>query len=256
MGARPYRRCRLCLEEHLLCDSHLLPKSMFRILRSPLDKNPNPIVAGEGYYYPTSKQLSDYLLCEGCEQRFRRLGEDWVMANCYRDEQTFRIREILQSAVPLSDNKEIRIYSGASITELRMDDLVYFAISVFWRAAVHTWRVDGRGYGISLGPYEEPLRRFLRGETAFPDKFVLAVRVSSRPELLKTAHAPNTGNGRGFHFHRFVIPGLVFVLLSGGRIPTEHYTASTAPAQERYISIYPKSELADLNEVITLLQKS
>src|ERR1035437_3103718 len=256
MSARPFRMCRLCLEEHPLCDSHLLPKSMFRILRSPQDKNPNPIVAGEGYFYPTSKQLSDYLLCEGCEQRFRRLGEDWVMANCYRDDQTFRIREILQAAIPLSGNKEIRVYSGASLPELRMDDLVYFAISVFWRAAVHTWRVDGRRYGISLGPYEEPLRRFVRGETAFPDRFVLAVRVSNRPELLKTAHPPNTGNGGGFHFHRFAIPGLGFVLLSGGRISTENYTASTAPAPERYISIHPKSELADLNEVITLLQKS
>jgi len=78
-----------------LCNSHLIPASMYKTLRAPGKSNPNPTVFGDGYSYTTSKQVSDYLLCEECEQRFRSLGEDWVMANCFRDDKTFRIREML-----------------------------------------------------------------------------------------------------------------------------------------------------------------
>ena len=58
---------------------------MYKILREPGQTNPNPVIVGRDYAYSTSKQLTDYLLCEceECEQRFRRLGEDWVMVNCW-----------------------------------------------------------------------------------------------------------------------------------------------------------------------------
>ena len=104
---RPSGKCALCLEEHPLCDSHLLPKSMYRLLRAPNLKNPNPVhIVRSGTAYATSKQISDYLLCNGCEQRFRREGEDWTMAQCYRDNHTFRLRETLRASVALSNNPD------------------------------------------------------------------------------------------------------------------------------------------------------
>jgi hypothetical protein len=39
------------------------------------------------------------------------------------------------------------------------DKLVYFGMSVFWRAAVHRWHMPaGDPVPINLGPYEDPIR--------------------------------------------------------------------------------------------------
>jgi hypothetical protein len=98
MSKRPLRRCSLYLQDRLLCKSHLLPKAMYKTLRSKTDiQNPNPILIGGGVPHRTSEQAQDYLLCEECEDRFRRLGENWVLANCYRGGGTFRLRDALEA---------------------------------------------------------------------------------------------------------------------------------------------------------------
>jgi hypothetical protein len=132
----------------------------------------------------------------------------------------------------------------------------YMVDRSFFGASKNSKRTSPIAAGVDLGPYEEPLRRFLLGEIAFPDQFALSIRVSTLPELYQTAHAPASENGDGFHFYRFAIPGLVFILFVGSRIPKEYFAASTVPAPERYISIHPKSEMADLNEAIELRQSA
>src|SRR5579863_4191438 len=117
---RPTGPCALCREERLLCDSHLLPKAIYRLMRDPDLKNPNPVhVVRDGAAVATSKQITDYLLCEECEQQFRRCGEDWAMAQCYR-EGSFKLRESLRATTPLSANPNIQVYRGTDIpgTEL------------------------------------------------------------------------------------------------------------------------------------------
>jgi len=68
--SRPHAQCRLCGKEADLCESHLVPKFVFRWLkktgadafRPPLDPN---------------RKVKDgaklYLLCEECEGRFGRV---------------------------------------------------------------------------------------------------------------------------------------------------------------------------------------
>lgn len=214
------------------------------------------MVIGDGYSYTTSKQLKDYLLCERCEHEFHSRGENWVMANCFRDDKTFKIREMLQAAGPVNADPEIEIYSAGSIPQFEVKSLVYFAMSVFWRAAVHVWRVDGREYGISLGPYEEPLRRYLRGQSPFPDRMALIVRVPGKSELFPTAYPPQSNNQAGFHSHQFSIPGIVCLLLSGGRIPGEFFGASMAPAPECFILIDPRSDEDEIMRAVSLSKTS
>jgi hypothetical protein len=218
---------------------------MYKLLRGRNRRNPNPVhVVKDESAHATSRQIKDYLLCEDCEQRFRREGEDWTMAQCYRD-GTFLLRDTLRGIAPLSANPRISVYRGIEVPGI--EQLVYFGMSVFWRAAAHEWNVLGKDYQISLGPYEEPIRRYLLGETAFPDKVTLFVRVSDGEEkFLNLAYAPESGNRDGFHVHQLLIPGVLFLMLTGGRIPPNHYRSSTAPAPERFISIHPKSEENDL----------
>ena len=129
-------------------------------------------------------------------------------------------------------------------------------MSVYWRAAAHTWRLGGTDYRISLGPYEERIRRFLRGETPFPDDMALSVRISGADDYLDMAYAPQSQRYSGFYVHRFLIPGVLFLLQVGGLVPRRSFEISTAPAPERYIAIHPKSEMDDLMGMAAVVQST
>ena len=227
---RPVRPCGLCRTVRELCDSHLIPRAIYKILRDPIEPNPNPHHVGDGKDLQTSRQITDYLLCFECEQRLREVGEDWMTANCYRNEQTFRLRETLQEANPRSDNDKIQVYETASIPGLDTDALIYFAMSVIWRSAAHRWRLFGHTHKIYLGPYEERVRQFLLDPAVFPDKVALMVRVSSNPDTMKIAYVPHEANSHGFHFLKFAIPGVTFLAFIGGKIPSNIVQTNTAPS--------------------------
>jgi hypothetical protein len=87
----PQGKCRLCLQDRELRSSHLLPKSMYKLLRNDEFSNPNPFVHGPERSVQTSKQAQQYLLCHDCEQRFSKRGEAWVMSHCWRSVGEFDI---------------------------------------------------------------------------------------------------------------------------------------------------------------------
>src|SRR5208282_3621628 len=104
---------------------------------------------------------------------------------------TFLLRDTLRGMAPLSANPKISVFRGIEVPGI--EQLIYFGMSVFWRAAAHEWNVLGKDYKISLGPYEEPIRRYLLGETAFPGKVTLSVRVSDGEDrFLNLAYAPES----------------------------------------------------------------
>src|ERR1017187_6939585 len=177
------------------------------------------------------------------------------MANCYRGPNSFRIRDILQNANPLSTNRDIQVYETASIPDFNSDALIYFAMSVIWRAAVHEWSVNGEPYQIELGPYEERVRAFLLGRSLFPDRVALITRVSSHPTMLEIAYLPQHANKNGYQLFKFGIPGVVFMALVGGKIPQRDLSVSTSPAPQRYVSIYPKIEMRELFDLAEFVQR-
>lgn len=139
MSTRPTQECRLCLNVRPLCKSHFLPKAIYKTLRSSTSANPNPVVFGAGFRYQTSVQAQAYLLCEECESRFRKGGEDWVLANCLRPGGKFPLRDVLYKATPVWKDSKIRLYSCKSAPSIDPDSITYFALSVFWRATVYNW---------------------------------------------------------------------------------------------------------------------
>jgi len=253
MSRRPTLECRLCLNVRPLCKSHYLPKAIYKTLRSSTSPNPNPVVFGAGFGYQTSEQAQTHLLCEECEARFRNGGEDWVLANCLRPSGKFPLRDILYNATPAWEDNEIRLYSCKNVPRIAPDSITYFALSVFWRAAVHHWTIAGRPVSIELGPYREPLRTFLLGSAPFPRSTSLSVLVWARnAELMLN---PHSGNADGFHYHEFTIPGMAFMLFVGGRLQTEYLSMRLAPADEQYIVIYPKAEERHLAQLKKLYQR-
>jgi len=131
--------CALCRAVAPLCDSHLMPTAVFRLLRRLTGTNRHPIVFGPGYAYQTSRQMKAHLLCRDCEARFDQRGEKWVMANCHRGANSFKLRTAITSRPPDELWKDIRVYSLTNnpiLGQSAADMLVYFALSVFWRAGV------------------------------------------------------------------------------------------------------------------------
>jgi len=71
MAIMPIGECRLCEKTRELRDSHLMPKALYKITRkaAEADKQPNsnPVVITPAVALQTTKQVSDYLLCDQCE---------------------------------------------------------------------------------------------------------------------------------------------------------------------------------------------
>ena len=116
MRKRPFKQCALCLKEKLLCDSHLIPASIMRLMRTKNLRNQNPIIVSDTLHYTTSKPCMDYLLCEECEKRFSTLGEQWVAQNCYRGKSSFKLQEALLRTSPVTTLPDgVILYRGGSI---------------------------------------------------------------------------------------------------------------------------------------------
>src|SRR5262245_16715715 len=137
-------RCALCLKSGNLQDSHLMPKALYKYLRDRIDTNPNPVVATPEKTFQTSKQVTDYLLCEECEDRFNKGGERWVVENCWRSNTAFPLQAALLATLPIFTNgPDFTAYSGATTPAVNVGKLAYFAASVMWRASVHQWKQYG-----------------------------------------------------------------------------------------------------------------
>jgi hypothetical protein len=68
------------------------------------------------------------------------------MRHCYRGRGVFRLRAFLESINPSEVNPEIQTYSASSVPAIDIRRLVYFSTSVFWRASVQDWYVEGLRY--------------------------------------------------------------------------------------------------------------
>jgi hypothetical protein len=211
----------------LLAKSHFLPKAHYKIIRDV--PNGKSAFIGSGESVHTTRQVKKHLLCDDCEDRFNARGENWVHANSLTAGGSFLIRDALQRANPLGwaevngENgiEHIATYSGINTPGIEIDKLIYFAVSVFWRAAATDWDVCGRTlHRLPLGPYEGTLRDFLMDEGPFPEDATLVIFVASEEKPLRGACFPIGSKAEGKYFkYNFHIPGLGFALSLGKLIP-------------------------------------
>jgi hypothetical protein len=226
--------CKLCKEERELQESHFLPAAVYAQLRGATQQNPNPVLISNRNSIATSRQITGRVLCGKCEQRFSKFGEAWVLGNMARADG-FKIQDTVIASQPLGANETIAFYSSKSMPEIDMDALVYFSMSVFWRASAHIWRkISGPMEGIDLGPFEEPIRRFLLGDK-FPADTVILVSVWPTKEVLPAAYTPRRGKSPDCHFFNFLIPGLEFKLFTGRRIPDSLRAMCSHASSEKFL---------------------
>lgn len=236
----PARNCGLCGETGELRDSHLIPKSIYKRLRKAIEldgaKNPNPVVVSEEVTVASSDQVTDYFLCNRCEQRFNTGGEKWVAENCWQADGSFPIREILQAVKPAHVQRDgLQFHEAAGIDGIDVAQIVYFAASVFWRAAAHQFGpiLGTQPQQLVLGPYEDTLRAFLLGNGTLPKNVALIVTISSETDegANELALFPFLRNKKsGATEYAFVIPGIGFQLFVGKTMDKQLSSMSMASA--------------------------
>lgn len=234
----PIGPCRLCLQTKDLRNSHYLPKGAYKINRAPALKNASPVVLSDDQLLQSSAQLSDYLLCSDCEQRFGKNGEAWVLKNVPRNyREKFPILDTLNAETPLLVDGGTKLYAGAKVKSLDMEKMVYFAMSVFWRGAVHKWTSSLRSEApdVHLGAYEEPIRQFLLGTSPLPDDVAIWVLVCPNGSVLNAMLAPWEAHLPECSRYFFYISGLCFVLHFADKLPQSYRTTCAYHSPDKII---------------------
>jgi hypothetical protein len=190
-----------------------MPRALYRMARGSGKRgNQDPIVLTAKKSKQTSHQIRDYVLCRACEQRFSIHGEDYTMTLVTKRDGQFPLLEMLNAIAPTQNSVKSKVYSAAHTPTLDRAKIAYFALSIFWRASIHTWKEEsGERVTIELGKkYNEELRRHLLGEAPVPAHAFLMVAVCTDVESQKTFFVPNENTKvkdrsvgmevRGLHF--------------------------------------------------------
>jgi hypothetical protein len=224
---RPTGKCRLCGEVRLLCDSHYLPKGLYRTTGAGGSglKNPNPVMNINGVLKQISDQYRGFVFCQSCESLLNLRGETWVLANLPKTYGgQFPLQDSLAPLTPMSSSDRVERYDVSGAKGFDVSKLIYFAMSVFWRGAVHNWKTSAgqKAPHVDLGEYEEPMRKFLLDDAPFPDNVVLAIYIWPYKELLPLLYPVVTEQlPQGVLRYWFYVPGLHCFLFTGANLPQE-----------------------------------
>jgi hypothetical protein len=208
--------CRLCRREATLQSSHLIPRAVYREIRASRNPNPYPVLVTSDVVKTVSRQVVRHLLCSDCEQMLSKNGERDVMQIMRRRSGSFLLQSFLNSIEPRVQSPTVKIYRGHP----QIDELVYFASSVFWRAGAARWQISMRSsLSLELGPYEELLRSFLLSAGDFPSGLSMGIQMVTDPILQQMVRFPASRREQSIRVFNFQIPGIQFSLWAGKHQP-------------------------------------
>jgi len=191
-----------------------MPRALYRMARGSGTKgNQDPNILTAKQRKSSSHQVKDYVLCHDCEQRFTKNGEDYVMRLVTKRDGRFPLLDALNEIpTPLKTPKSTG-YTVAQTPAIDREKIAYFALSIFWRASVHTWtQENGEKISIELGKkYNDEIRRYLLGETAIPRHANLLVAVCTDEESQKTFFAPEENQKVKDRSFGVMVRGLFFM---------------------------------------------
>jgi len=99
----------------------------------------------KGTSFKIGRQITQHLLCEKCELRFSKNGEDYfakvAMPTAGQDIPPFLFRILRLSLIPLWNKMgAVRLSLGSGLyPEINSHALYYYALSMFWRGGVPGW---------------------------------------------------------------------------------------------------------------------
>ena len=211
--------CRLCKANETLVKSHLIPKGFYKKITPT---NQGATILTREKTFTSSRQMQDELLCLECENRFS-IRENYVLSITPQLDGKFPLRDWLKHAKLITEVHGGLALEGDSVSALNVEQLAYFAASVFWRGSAHYWQCYGRKVNSGkLGEkYDEQFRRFLLGQLSFPNDARLIVIAGNSDKPTMALSHPVRGRREGYYIHRFSVPGIQFLLQIGQRVPKD-----------------------------------
>jgi hypothetical protein len=204
--------CKLCQQNRELQKSHFLPASLYRMSRIEGEPNPNPWQISAKGRYQTSKQIQDFVFCRKCEELLCKNGERYAMSQV-NGRAGFPLLRTLQTSAGSRSSGGFTFYDRSTTGAIDRQKLGYFALSVFWRGSVHVWKESSKKAPvIQLGEYDEPVRRYLLGETPFPAGIAVMLFVCTDQFSQGVFYEPSRGNDGDVTTWTFMARGLNFFL--------------------------------------------
>jgi hypothetical protein len=210
--------CKMCLLQKELLLSHLIPSALYKLCGS---EDMDPIRVGDGFIIPTSRQTRDHLLCRECEDILNDGGERWVNPKLCTMERVFPLYDLIVGGPPAWVDGNKAIYYASQNPQIEVGKLSHFALGIFWKASVHSWRGGKIEPLIELGPYSNAIRLWLRGDGAFPRNVSLWVDVAPPERAVITLNPPVQSSKRGWKTFLMHVPGLMFLMNVGRTMDAE-----------------------------------
>jgi hypothetical protein len=195
--------------------SHYIPRALYKLCRPP---EGNPIVATPAVVAQTQRQLWKHLLCQECEDRLSKGGESYLLNMIFRG-QRFSLLERIRLASPIGQSGNVPMFSGKQLG-IKTDSLAYFALSMVWRAAQGPWpTIEGQTTGVSIGQFQEPIRRYLMDVSLWPSKIVVIATVCTDKISQEWVNPPwlipTDVSGGNFTRIELLVRGIWFWVLMG-----------------------------------------
>ncbi len=208
--------CKLCGGPGPLQESHIVPKWMYR-RGSRLNQGiggTNLVQVGDGRSMLDASQLTDYLLCRKCEERF----EPWEK---YLSEISLQEDDRFPALEKLRPEGFTRGIAYADASELECDVLARVAVSIIWRASV-----SAKVQEVSLGPFEASLAQYLREDAATLPQHTrvlicLTPPLKGQGRVDRTVSHPYSRRLGMYRVHGFYTFGMWFGTCVGSLLPRE-----------------------------------
>jgi hypothetical protein len=229
----------MCLLMKPVVQSHLIPASLYLHVT---DGQSSPIRVGDGVVMPTDRQIRSYLLCLDCQDILSSGGETWVCPKLAWVDRSFPLYDLLKAAggYIVEADKE-GLFWAVKNPAIDVHKITHFAMGIFWKASVHSWKGGDSAPMIDLGCYEEEIRLWLRGEGAFPRNVTFNL-VVSRPEraqltIGQPVEVPVRDVGRTWRHYRLYLAGAMFSINVGETIgldEDELFLSRAPPSRSRF----------------------
>lgn len=207
-------KCKYCRLEKPLAESHLIPRAIFDLY----GVDGEVVMVTSRIVGFTGRQRKYPLLCAECDGSLSRDGEDWTIPLLADKQGGFPLYDLLTRVPPDCADSDVAGYAVARNPDINVQKLTHFALGIFWKASVHSWRGGEVEDLIELGPYSDEIRMFLRGDGPFPKHVALAVGVLPKPVRQLSFSEPYHGTSGAFRNFFFYLPGIIFSLSVGNRI--------------------------------------
>lgn len=214
--------CALCLQTKSLLESHFIPAAIYKNLIDPTGTIKNMIATNLSVASEESKQIKQSLLCQDCEIRFQQGGEHWVLSRRLMPDGTFALRDLLLQTTPVGTKDGESLFTLATVTSVDHEKLLYFAASIYWRAAAADWDTPFGHYPkLALAPsMVESLRKYLLGTDMFPSSAALTVMISAVSDPKDVTTLPKLAPAVvEYQQADWFMPGIGFSLLLGDKVP-------------------------------------